>query len=164
MLLTPCIDVPKHLLLVQIDREKSYRCQPPRADAMQRPAVCRISRRSQEQSASTETLSTCTYFRWLRRPAHDHVPRLTLFDLIVDARCFRVFLRFRMGVHGLPIDVGQWRGVPRSQWTCDMCESQCDTGAVGDEHHFVFVCRALAAVRTHYEPLFALRSRPLPLM
>ncbi len=37
----------------------------------------------------------------------------------------------------------------------------CDTGAVGDEHHFVFVCPALAAVRTHYAPLFALRSRIL---
>ncbi len=35
------------------------------------------------------------------------------------------------------------------------------TGAVGDEHHFVFVCPALAAVRTHYAPLFALRSRTL---
>jgi len=97
----------------------------------------------------------CTYSRWLRRPAH--VPRLTLFDLIVDARRLRVFLRFRMGVHGLPIDVGRWRGVPRSHRTCDMC----DTGAVGDEHHFVFVCPALAAVRTHYAPLFALRSRTL---
>ncbi len=97
----------------------------------------------------------CTYFRWLRRPAHVH--RLTLFDIIVDARRLRVFLRFRMGVHGLPIDVGRWRGVPRSRRTCDMC----DTGAVGDEHHFVFVCPALAAVRTHYTPLFALRSRTL---
>jgi hypothetical protein len=73
------------------------------------------------------------------------------------ARRLRVFLRFRMGVHGLPIDVGRWRGVPRSQKTCYMC----DTGAMGDEHHFVFVCPALAAVRTHYAPLFALRSRAL---
>jgi hypothetical protein len=86
-----------------------------------------------------------------------HVPHLTLFDLMVDARRLRVFLRFRMGVHGLPIDVGRWCGVPRSQRTCDMC----DTGAVGDEHHFVVVCPALAAVRTHYAPLFALRSRTL---
>jgi hypothetical protein len=85
------------------------------------------------------------------------VPRLSLFDLVVDARRLRVSLRFRMGVHGLPIDVARWRGVPRSQRTCDMC----DTGVVGAEHHFVFVCPARAAVRTQYAPLFALGSRTL---
>jgi hypothetical protein len=37
----------------------------------------------------------------------------------------------------------------------------CDTGVVGDEHHFVFVCPALAAVRTQYAPLFALGCRTL---
>ncbi len=37
----------------------------------------------------------------------------------------------------------------------------CDTGVVGDEHHFVSVCPALAAVRTHYAPLFVLKSRTL---
>jgi hypothetical protein len=35
----------------------------------------------------------------------------------------------------------------------------CDTGVVGYEHHFVFVCAALAAVRTRYVPLFELGSR-----
>ncbi len=35
------------------------------------------------------------------------------------------------------------------------------TGVVGDEHHFVFVCPALAAVRTRYALSFALRSRTL---
>jgi hypothetical protein len=97
----------------------------------------------------------CTYFPWFRRPAQ--VPRLSLFDLVVDARRLRIFLRFRMGVHGLPIDVGRWRGVPRSRRTCD----KCDTGVVGDEHHFVLVCPALAAVRTQYAPLFALGCRTL---
>jgi hypothetical protein len=62
-----------------------------------------------------------------------------------------------MGVHGLPVEMGRWRGVHRFQRTCDMC----DTGGVGDEHHFVFVCRALAAVRTHYAPWLALESRTL---
>ena len=74
-----------------------------------------------------------------------------------DARRLRVFLRLRMGVHGLPIDVGRQRGVPRSERRCDMCS----TGAVGDEHHFVFVCPALAPVRAHYAALFTPSSNTL---
>ena len=89
----------------------------------------------------------CTYFRWFRRP--QHVPSARIFSLRVDARRLRVFLRFRMGVHGLPIDLGRQRGVPRSERRCDMCS----TGAVGDEYHFVFVCPALAPVRACYAAL-----------
>jgi hypothetical protein len=54
--------------------------------------------------------------------------------------------------------VGPPFSAPRSQRTCDMC----DTGVLGDEHHFVFVCPAFAAVGTHYAPLFALGSKALP--
>ncbi len=79
------------------------------------------------------------------------MPRLTLFQLITDAHRLRVFLPCPMGVHGLPVARVRWRGVPRSQRTCDMC----DSGAVGEEHYFVFVCPALAAVRAHYAPVFA---------
>jgi hypothetical protein len=35
----------------------------------------------------------------------------------------------------------------------------CDTGVVGDEHHVVFACPALAAVRTPDAPLFPLGSK-----
>ena len=97
----------------------------------------------------------CTYFRWFRRPLH--VPRARLFSLLIDARRLRVFLRFRMGVHGLPIDAGRQRGVARSERRCDMCP----TGAVGDEYHFVFVCPALAPVRAHYAALFRPSFRTL---
>jgi hypothetical protein len=85
------------------------------------------------------------------------VPCLSLFHRVVDVRRLRVFLRFRLSVHGLPDDTGRWRGVHRSQQTC----GTSDSCVVGDEHHCVFVCPALAAVRTHYAPLFALRSRTL---
>ena len=62
-----------------------------------------------------------------------------------------------MGVHGLPIDAGRQRGVPRSERGCDMCSS----GAVGDEYHFVFVCPALAPVRARYAALFGPSFRTL---
>jgi hypothetical protein len=37
----------------------------------------------------------------------------------------------------------------------------CDTGVVGDQDPFVFVCPALAAVKAHYPPLFVPGSRTL---
>jgi hypothetical protein len=41
--------------------------------------------------------------------------------------------------------------------------SQVGTGAVGDEHHFIFACPALAPVRDRLLPLFASGLRSLRL-
>jgi hypothetical protein len=71
----------------------------------------------------------------------------------------RVFFRFRMGVHALPMDVGRRRGIPRLLRHCDMC----GTGVVGDEHHFIFMCPALAPVRERFRPSFASGTRSLRL-
>jgi hypothetical protein len=79
-----------------------------------------------------------------------HVPRLGLFHLIVDAGLLRVFLRLRKGVKCLPIDTGCWRAGPPSQRTCD-------TGVVGNQHDFVFVCPALGSGHTMHH---CLRSSP----
>ena len=63
----------------------------------------------------------------------------------------RVFLRFRMGCHGLPKDVGRRTATPRMQRVCQ----QCDLNEVGDEQHLIFACTAVQHVRDRYLGLFS---------
>ena len=104
-----------------------------------------------------ERAQLCSYHRLFRRLANISRPALLFLPLPVSH--LRVFFRFRMGVHGLPIDMGRRRGIPRLLRHCDMC----GTGAVGDEHHFIFTCPALAPVRERFRPLFASGTRSLRL-
>jgi len=103
----------------------------------------------------SERAQLCTYSRWFHSPSRATLSRLLWLRMSVSK--LRVFHRFRMGVHNLPIDAGRRRGIPRSHRLCD----QCQAGLVGDEHHLVFSCSALQPIRDRYPHLFRSPFRSL---
>lgn len=96
----------------------------------------------------------CTYAKWFGQPSS--LQRRRLLYLPLNVKRVRTFIRFRLGVHHLPIDRGRQHRIPRDQRTCDMCNS-----AVGDEHHFIFHCQALAPLREQFSWLFSSGSYSL---
>ncbi len=92
-------------------------------------------------------MKLCTYLRWFAPPRG----RGVVLHIPVRAEQMAKFLRFRLGCHDLPVEVGRYAGVPRQ---CRLCLS-CPLGAVGDEKHMIFECPAVAALRVQYAHLFA---------
>ena len=91
----------------------------------------------------------CTYDRWFARPARLRSPSLLL-QQPLSASCMRTLLRFRMGCHGLPNDLGRRAGTPRRQRSCPRCAMP----GVADERHLVFECPAMQPVRDQFPHLF----------
>ena len=91
----------------------------------------------------------CTYLRWFARPDGLKRPGPVLRQRL-SAKMMGVLLRFRMGCHGLPKDVGR-ASVPRMQRVCP----RCDLHEIGDEKHMVFTCTALQHIRERHAGLFS---------
>ncbi len=107
---------------------------------------------SNPRTCPSQGVIVCTYARWFQQPtwARNRAP-LTSLSLPPDT--LRLFLRFRSGCSGLPIDTGRHRRpfpIPRAQRFCAKCASQ----SVGDEFHVIFECPALAALRVQFSALF----------
>ncbi len=68
----------------------------------------------------------------------------------INAAHMASLLRFRLGAHDLPVAVGRFNRVPRSQRLCQLCSA----GVVGDEFHMVFECAYYSAVRARFSQLF----------
>jgi hypothetical protein len=102
------------------------------------------------QLCQPQNAQLCKYFRWFLPPSAAARTRLLL--LRVSPSRLRVFHRFRLGDHDLPIDALRRRRpmVLRHLRFCDMCHQRL----VGDEQHFVFFCPALQPVRDAYPHLF----------
>jgi len=89
----------------------------------------------------------CTYNAYFAGPATVH--RRTLFRLPLSDKCVQTLLRFRLGCHKMPRDVGPGTAVPRSQRLCSVCHA----GQPGDDYHLVFECQGLEYIRQNYPGL-----------
>ena len=90
-----------------------------------------------------------TYRAWFQRPQRCSAD---LLSLRVSPRRLRLLLRFRTGCHDLPVNVLR-RGPGRVERQLRVC-SVCGSGQVCDEHHLVFECAALQALRGRWPHLF----------
>ena len=90
----------------------------------------------------------CTYARWFTRPKG---LCKSFLNVPVPISLVRRFIQFRTGSHCLPVVLGRFQAVPRSQRLCTVCSMN----VVCDEFHVVFECPALLAIRQKYSNLFS---------
>ena len=57
----------------------------------------------------------------------------------------KLFLRFRMRNHRLPIEIGRWQSVPLMDRKCNKCNLD-----IGDEFHYLLVCSHFSQSRSKY--------------
>lgn len=64
---------------------------------------------------------------------------------IISAYYCKRFLSFRTRNHRLPVEVGRWRSIPLQNRLCTYC-----TDDIGDEFHFILVCKHFQEQRSKY--------------
>lgn len=57
--------------------------------------------------------------------------------------------KFRTSNHKLPIETGRWSNIPKSDRICTLCFED-----IGDEFHYIMVCKCFDEVRKQYIPNF----------
>ena len=101
------------------------------------------------RSAPSASAKLCTYHRWFSRP--EGKASATYWDVPMSNSKLHRVLRFRMGAHHLPIQMGRHLRLPRGMRVCHMCHS----GAICDERHVLMECSALLDLRVTFAPLIA---------
>ena len=111
------------------------------------------------RSAASDKVFSCVYDRWFaprrmsaleRDDRYESCPAHVQRTAGINPSHLASLLRFRLGAHDLPVAVGRFSRVPRSQRLCQLCPS----GAVGDEFHMVFECPFYNQVRGRFQQLF----------
>ena len=88
-----------------------------------------------------ETSQKAIIYR-LFKTEHIYEPYLNILSL----KNRKVFIRFRLCNHRLPIETGRWLNILRGERICIMCNQGC----IGDEFHYLFQCTVLNDLRKRY--------------
>ena len=70
--------------------------------------------------------------------------------LLLNKNHRSIFTNYRTAKHRLPIEVGRWGNIPRSERKCYLC----DDYVIGDEYHFLFECYFFRNKRCQYLPKY----------
>ena len=101
-------------------------------------------------------VKVCTYHRRFGRPQNAACP--SYWESPMGNAKLHRNLRFRMGSHHLPVEVGRHFSLPRASRVCNLY----NTGALGDERHMLLAteCPALADLRLQFSSLLLSCSSP----
>jgi hypothetical protein len=108
------------------------------------------------RDAPSDAVICCTYERWFAGSTGrvegrwTDVPAYVKHTAGIPADHVRALVALRVGAHDLDVAAGRWRGVPRAQRMCGLCER-----SVGDELHMAFECERYDVVRQRHPELFA---------
>ena len=81
------------------------------------------------------------------------------FNKIVITKHRYAFVKFVTKNHRLPVVSGKWhRPRPYNQRMCEVC------GVLGDEYHFLLVCKSLSDLRQRYIPEYPSMYKFIALM
>ena len=69
---------------------------------------------------------------------------------ILDAKNAIILCKFRTTNHRLPIELGRWQNIERSNRICLLC----DTNDIGDEFHYILQCRYFEQNCKHLIPSY----------
>ncbi len=122
------------------------------ASAQNAPSHSRSSGRRTGAPCWQRTAASSVKMSFRHRACHLHGQNLgrRCLDCLWQSSAVQTLLRFRMGCHNLPWDLGRRQGIPRLHRVCTLCAGENP----GDEQHVVFECPGLQDIRDRYQGLF----------
>ena len=102
---------------------------------------CYCDMHIQEWNNFFETSPKAIIYR-LFKTEHIYEPCLNILSLKIE----KIFTRFRLYNHRIPIESGRRLNIPNGEIICIMCNRGC----IGDEFHYLFQCTVLNDLRKRY--------------